>query len=105
MIREYVNEYFKFRGLHQPTTTQAFLFLVSEVGELGDKIVQKQSDKWVRNHPENKDDDIEGEIGDVLMMLTKVADTLGLDPFECMQKKFARKGFISQKKGGEKNGD
>mgnify|MGYP001310960742 CR=1 FL=1 len=88
-----VNGYFKFRNYKEPDTTQAFLFLTSEVGELADKLVHVQSEDWVRNHPENKNDDIAGEIGDVLMMLTKTAATLGLDPIDCMLEKMERKGF------------
>lgn len=93
VLREYVNKYFRLRNYKEPDTNQAFQFLVSEVGELADKLVHVQSEEWVRNHPENKDDDVSGEIGDVLMMLTKVADTLDMDPVKCMVEKMARKGY------------
>ena len=93
VLRDTVNRYFQVRGYKEPDTVQAFLFLTSEVGELSDKLVHRQSEDWVRNHPESKNDDIAGEIGDILMMLTKTADTLGLDPMDCMLEKMARKGF------------
>ena len=91
-IRVLVNEYFQFRGYHDPDASQAFLFLASEVGELADKFVHGQA-SWVRNNPDAKNDDIAGEIGDVLMMLTKFAEKIGVDPIEAMLNKFERKGF------------
>jgi hypothetical protein len=42
-------------------------FLVSEVGELADALVSSAGN-WVRNNPD-REKDIEGEAGDVLMML------------------------------------
>lgn len=92
-LPEIVNDYFAFREYKEPDTVQAFLFLASEVGELADKLVHTQSEEWVRNNPENKNDDIAGEIGDVLMMLTKTAQTLGMDPVGCMLNKMRKKGW------------
>ncbi len=86
-----VNRYYNFRGLTQPDAAQAFLFLVSEMGELADAFVQEQAE-WVRNNPD-RERDIEAEIGDVLMMLTVFASTQGFDPFEAMLKKMGSKGF------------
>jgi NTP pyrophosphatase (non-canonical NTP hydrolase) len=97
-LRVVVNEYFQFRGYADPDATQALLFLTSEIGELADRFVHTQS-KWVRNNPENKSDDVAGEIGDVLMMLTKFAERAGVDPIRAMLEKFKKKGF----KGGLPN--
>ena len=50
-IIEIVENYYAFRGLTQPDTNQAFLFLVSEIGELSDALVANQA-SWVRNNPD-----------------------------------------------------
>ncbi len=86
-----VKRYYEFRGLTQPDAAQAFLFLVSEVGELADAFVEQQA-QWVRNNPD-RERDVQAEIGDVLMMLTVFAATQGIDPFEAMKNKMRKKGF------------
>lgn len=87
-----VEEYFGFRGLTNPDMIQAFVFLTSEIGELADKVVGLSGD-WVRNNPQDKNDDVAGEVGDVLMMLTVTAANLGIDPIKAMFEKFERKGY------------
>ena len=91
-IIEIVKNYYEFRGLTQPDTNQAFLFLVSEIGELSDALVANQA-SWVRNNPD-RERQIPAEIGDVLMMLTVFAATQGIDPIEAMLEKMRSKGFI-----------
>jgi NTP pyrophosphatase (non-canonical NTP hydrolase) len=91
-ITEIVRQYYQFRGLTEPDANQAFLFLVSEVGELSDAFVEKQA-RWVRNNPD-RERDINAEIGDVLMMLTVFAASQGVDPLEAMLAKMERKGFV-----------
>jgi len=86
-----VQEYYRFRSLTRPDASQAFLFLVSEIGELSDAFVEGQAE-WVRNNPD-RHRDVSDEIGDILMMLTVFADTQGIDPVEAMLKKMQRKGF------------
>ena len=93
-----VMDYFAFRGYKVPDATQAFLFLVSEVGELADRLVQSQSAEWVRNHPEAKSVDPGPEIADVLMMLTALCNALGLNPIDQMFEKFKCKNFDPGKK-------
>ncbi len=90
-LLETVNRYYEFRGLTQPDANQAFLFLVSEMGELADAFVEEQG-QWVRNNP-NRERDIQAEIGDVLMMLTVFSAAQGVDPFEAMKAKMRKKGF------------
>jgi NTP pyrophosphatase (non-canonical NTP hydrolase) len=88
-----VNQYFAFRGLTEPTATQAFLFLTSETGELADAYVQEQA-TWVRNNPVARAAQAVGfEIADVLMMLTKFAERMGIDPLTAMIEKFQSKGW------------
>ena len=90
-IVDIVMKYYDFRGLTQPDANQAFLFLVSEIGELSDALVANQA-AWVRNSPD-RDRHIPAEIGDVLMMLTVFAATQGIDPIEAMLEKMKSKGF------------
>lgn len=90
-IVEIVEKYYAFRGLTQPDANQAFLFLVSEIGELSDALVANQA-AWVRNNPD-RERQIPAEIGDVLMMLTVFAATQGIDPIEAMLDKMKSKGF------------
>lgn len=87
-----VEDYFNFRELVDPDVFQAFMFLTSEIGELADKVVGLTGE-WVRNNPQDKNDDVAGEIGDVLMMLTVTAAKLGIDPVKAMFDKFERKGY------------
>ena len=94
-IRKLVNEYYEIRGLAKPNTNEAMLFLTSEIGELADMIVGSQK-KWVRNNKAKENitnylSYIADEIGDVLMMLTVVADTYALNPVDCMLEKMTRK--------------
>jgi len=96
-LRDVIIEYFKFRGLAMPNEAQAFQFLVSEVGELADALVSSAGNggtgvPWVRNNPD-REKDIEGEAGDVLMMLCVTLMERGIDPYEAMLAKFKRKGF------------
>lgn len=90
-LSDIVKAYYEFRGLTQPDANQAYLFLVSEVGELADALVANQAD-WVRNNPD-RERKIEPEIGDVLMMLTVFAMEMGTDPLQAMLDKMASKGF------------
>lgn len=88
-----VKNYFEFRNYKVPDTHQAMLFLMSEVGELADELVQSMSDDWVRNNPENKGKGIQGEAGDVLMMLCALCSAAGFDPEEAMRAKWKTKGY------------
>jgi NTP pyrophosphatase (non-canonical NTP hydrolase) len=90
-LSDIVDAYYEYRGLTTPDANQAYLFLVSEVGELADALVANQAD-WVRNNPD-RERNIEPEIGDVLMMLTVCASQLGIDPVEAMVNKMKSKGF------------
>jgi len=92
-LPEIVEKYFQFRNLTQPDANQAYLFLVSEIGELADAFVADQA-AWVRNNPE-KERNVSDEIGDVLMMLTVFAMSQGIDPKQAMLDKMRSKGFFA----------
>lgn len=94
-LLELVHSYFVLRKYVMPNPDEALMFLVSEIGELADAMVHARKN-WVRNNPGEKDgskEAIANEIGDVLMMLTALGITFGLDPLECMLDKFESKGW------------
>jgi NTP pyrophosphatase (non-canonical NTP hydrolase) len=91
-LSELTRDYFAYRGYVEPTKIEAFLFLVSEIGEMAGAIVQGLNKRWVRNH--NHDDDNEvSEAGDVLMMLIKTMEIMGADPQDAMVEKWRSKGW------------
>ena len=73
-------------------------FPAPEASELADRLVQAQSQDWVRNHPEAKSVDPGPEIADVLMMLAALCSALHLDPIELLNCKFKEKGFDPEKR-------
>ena len=90
-IIDIIEWYFTKRGLlYAQDPIDAYLFLTSEIGELGDAIVHGRGE-WVRNH--DKEREIGPELGDILMMLYVTAKQLGADPLDEMLKKFAAKGY------------
>ena len=89
VIMDRVRSYYESRKLQMPNDQCALLFLVSEVGEFADAVVDSKSDGWVRNN--NKPRSIPDEIGDVLMMLYVFAMQHDLNPYECMMDKMNRK--------------
>jgi len=90
-IIEAINWYFEKRGLlYAQDPIDAFLFLMSEIGEVADAIVHTRG-AWVRNNERERD--FGPEIGDSLMMLCVTAQQRGVDPLDEMLKKFAKKGF------------
>jgi hypothetical protein len=126
MDRTTIDAYFEHRGYKNPDSTEAFLFLLSEMGELaevflafeyGPTVVRNdckirevilQMRKlgmiaddlasgrggWVRNNGRKGPLDLPGEIGDVLMMLDRVAKALGTpEPGDCLKFKMQVKGF------------
>ena len=101
-------EYKKFRGYKNPDGIQAFLWLVSEIGELAESLVEEQSDDWVRNHADKKaikkaESWTNDEIADVLMMLTAVCAERNVDPIQCMLDKMKTKGFVYERNTDSNN--
>jgi NTP pyrophosphatase (non-canonical NTP hydrolase) len=87
-----VSNYYHFRGYDFPTDEEAFNWLVAEVGELSEAMVE-QKRNWIRNNPTERKKDIEAEIGDVLMMLTALCLARNTDPLTCMINKMQSKMF------------
>lgn len=119
-LRERIDLYYHLRGLKHPNATQAMLWLITELSELAEAVVAatgqpKNPDViaafaaleisadmaekaltsvpgWVRNNQTEGTLDLPGEIGDVLMMLDRVADTLNQEePHICLERKMTRK--------------
>lgn len=84
-----VLRYYQARGLVMPSTDEAMLFLVSEIGELADALVTGRG-AWVRNNP-GRERSIPDELADVMMMTLVLAHTLGVDPNQALREKMARK--------------
>jgi len=94
-LDELVKSYMAFKGMKIPNTTEAFLFLTSEIGELADQIVSTQPG-WVRHHPDKErgaDEQVEREAADCLMMLTATLFAFDVDPLTAMIEKFNSKGW------------
>lgn len=73
-----VNYYFQLRKYKEPDTKDALKFLVTELGELLN-VCTKLEPEWVRNNPLDSEAALslfKDELGDCLMMLLKVVDTL-----------------------------
>jgi NTP pyrophosphatase (non-canonical NTP hydrolase) len=87
-----VDSYFRHRKYHEPNNLEAFIFLVSEIGELAGAIVQSLKSLWVRNN-DHAQDSIKDEVSDVIMMTIKTAEKFGVDPLEAMVDKWKRKGW------------
>lgn len=94
--KKYIRRYFEDRGLvYAEKPLDAYLFLVSEVGEVADALVHGNAD-WVRNNP-NKERRLDHELADAYMMLAITADLSGVDLDEALLEKMASKGYDYRK--------
>jgi NTP pyrophosphatase (non-canonical NTP hydrolase) len=91
MHQKLIESYYQHRGMKMPNAEEAFLFLVSEMGELADALVSRHPG-WERNNP-NKERNVTLEIGDVYQMLLVTCLQLGIDPLEAMKEKWKSKGW------------
>jgi NTP pyrophosphatase (non-canonical NTP hydrolase) len=92
-----VHDYYQYRDYVDPDALEAFLWLVSEVGEAAEALAETYfGDKeWVRNHPDERKKDPATEGADILMMLTKFMHGLHADPIAEMITKFKSKGWTN----------
>jgi NTP pyrophosphatase (non-canonical NTP hydrolase) len=117
-----VRSYFKFRKYVEPTSTQALLWMISEMGELcqlitedmeltpealvlgkmmelgveAENVLTGGDRPWVRNNPiEPKREDVAREAGDVLMMFYKFAEKAHILPYFSMTEKFKEKKWVT----------
>lgn len=64
----------------QPDVIDSYIFLVSEIGEVGDALLHSNHGHrgdYVRNHP--KECDLDAELGDAYLMLCTLATCLDID--------------------------
>lgn len=119
-LHRLVDKYYRYRDYARPTTLQALLFLISEIGELAeaylyhhhaadiaerdflrqvaeqgrvaDALVSGQN-AWVRNGDRKKAPVVADEVADVLMMLVVFAESLSIDVVQALLAKMHKKGF------------
>jgi len=74
-----------------PSMRDDFMYIVTEVGELGDELARMPGFLDVvpsRNHPRvTSQEQLEEEIADVVIMVTSLAIELGIDVDEAVDKK------------------
>lgn len=98
--KQYIRRYFEDRGLvYANKAMDAYLFLVSELGEVADAIVSGNAD-WVRNDPD-KYRGLADELADVYMMLYITADLSGVDLDEALFDKMQKKCGIDYRKDSD----
>lgn len=77
-IQAYVRDTLIERGFDDETIEQKFLLLVEEVGELA-KAIRQNPDGKLKNSAHSKAHNSKEEIGDVLILLLDITNTLGID--------------------------
>lgn len=87
-VQKYIAEMEEERGFTSVTLLQTYLLLVEEVGELAKSI--RKSHTNMRTDSTRQYDEASHEIADVLMMLTSVANRLGVDMEQALREKEER---------------
>ena len=92
-LSELIRAYYQIRELKEPTTTEAILWAMSELGEACDVLLEMKGG-WTRNHPEDKRDTVDAlaeELADTLMMIMVAGHTIGFDLEEVLIERMKRK--------------
>lgn len=91
-LLEKIDLYYRARKLKKPSTGEALLWAMSELGELVDVYMEKKGG-WVRNHkkPIYRPERFGEEAGDVIMMIIRACMNEGVDPLEHIERKMALK--------------
>lgn len=84
-----IKNYFDNKGIPLARQYDAYIFLMSEIGEVGDALM-RQREGWVRNNPD-KEVDLADELADTYMMLWLLADSYNIDLDEALKNKLERK--------------
>jgi len=91
-----IDAYYRCRGLKWPTTEQALMFAQTELGEVYELLLARESG-WVRNNPDDKpeysDQALAEELGDTVMMLIVAGLAAGVDPIEALLDKMEEKAW------------
>jgi NTP pyrophosphatase (non-canonical NTP hydrolase) len=89
-----VDEYYVKRGLKWPTSQQAVLWAITELGEVCELLLSREGG-WVRNNPDDKEGfssaRVAEELGDVIMMCVVAGMVLGENPLGHLESKMRRK--------------
>jgi NTP pyrophosphatase (non-canonical NTP hydrolase) len=85
-IQQYVIDMERERGFSNSGVLEQFLLLVEEVGELG-KVIRKHKSSLGIDANKQYDLDAAGEVADVLIMLSAVANRLGIDMEQALRGK------------------
>lgn len=91
-----IEAYYERRNLKWPTTIEAILWTITELGEVCE-VLLAQRGGWTRNNPgdhqTNDSDALEEELGDAIMMLQVAGIARGLDPLKALETKIAASGY------------
>ena len=85
-LQDYVEEMVNVRGFADETPQDCLLLLTEELGELA-KEVRKSHTHIKNDTAKNNTKDLNGEIGDVLMMLLALRRTLNVDLLQAFREK------------------
>ena len=85
-LQTYVDEMLNIRGCADETPQDCLLLLTEELGELA-KEVRKSQTQIKNDTAKNNTKDLNGEIGDVLMMLLALCRTLDVDLLQAFKDK------------------
>lgn len=85
-LQDYVEEMVNVRGFADETPQDCLLLLTEELGELA-KEVRKSHTHIKNDTAKNNTKDLNGEIGDVLMMLLALRRTLDVDLLQAFREK------------------
>lgn len=92
-ILSQIKAYYAIRYLKHPSTVEAIMWAMSELGEACD-VLMMQRGGWTRNNPDGKrytDDALAEELSDVIMMLLVAGISRGYDLLVVMESKMKRK--------------
>ncbi|MBE6867081.1 MAG: nucleotide pyrophosphohydrolase [Ruminococcaceae bacterium] len=85
-LQDYVEDMVNIRGFADETPQDCLLLLTEELGELA-KEVRKNHTHIKNDTAKNNKSDLNGEIGDVLMMLLALCRTLDVDLLQAFREK------------------
>lgn len=92
IILQTIRNYYYKRNLKTPTSQEAILWAITELGEASDLLLMKTTD-WVRNneHERYSVERFEEELGDAIMMLVVAGWVARGDPIKALVEKIERK--------------
>lgn len=92
-ILSQIKAYYAIRCLKWPSTAEAILWAISELGEACDVLLMQRGG-WTRNNPDGKrdtDDALAEELSDAIMMLLVAGISRGYDLLAVVDERMKRK--------------